>query len=91
MTTEVIHRPDVGRFELTVDGHTGVADYQTQGDIWVMHHTYVPDQLRGRGVAARLVEAALRAAREAGAKIDPQCSYVARYLERHPETADLRV
>jgi len=46
---------------------------------------------RGQGVAAILVEAAFAAAREAGVKIEPQCSYIARYMERHPETSDLRV
>jgi len=56
-----------------------------------MNHTSVPDELRGQGVAGRLVKTALGAARAAGVKVDPQCSYVALYMERHPEYADLRV
>ena len=56
-----------------------------------MNHTYVPDELRGGGVAGQLVKTAFEAARSAGVKIDPQCSYVAVYFERHPEYADLHV
>lgn len=90
MSSPVTHRPDECRFEVTIDGHTGIATYSGKKGVWAMDHTYVPDALRGRGVAAVLVEAALAAAREAGVKIEPQCSYVARYMERHPETSDLR-
>ena len=86
----VTHNQTASRFELTIDGHTGVAEYVDQGSVWAMNHTYVPDELRGQGVAARLVEAALAAARQAGVKIDPQCSYVDVYLQRHPEHHDLR-
>lgn len=90
MSESVHHNPAQHRFELTIDGHTGVAEYVDQGTVWAMNHTHVPDELRGRGVAAKLVEAAFDAARAAGVKIDPQCSYVDVYMQRHPETADLR-
>lgn len=90
MSHSATHDKTNHRFEITIDGHTGVATYAEHDGIWVMDHTYVPDALRGQGVAAQLVEAAFAAAREAGVKIEPACSYVARYMDRHPETADLR-
>ena len=90
MSLSVTHDQAKHRFEVTVDGHTGVVTYVEREGVWIMDHTYVPDALRGQGIAAQLVEAALTAAREAGVKIEPQCSYVARYMERHTETHDLR-
>lgn len=90
MSTHVVHNSSASRFELTIDGHTGVAEYIDQGEVWALTHTFVPGELRGQGVAGRLVKEALEAARTAGVKIDPQCSYVAVYIERHPEYADLR-
>lgn len=91
MSTHVIHHQTEHRFEITIDGHTGVAEYVDQGDVWAMNHTFVPDALRGQGVAAQLVEAAFAAARAAGVKINPLCSYVDVYMQRHPDSADLRV
>ena len=54
-------------------------------------HTGVPPALEGRGIAAAMVRFALSHAREHALKIDPQCSYVRVYMQRHPETHDLRV
>jgi predicted GNAT family acetyltransferase len=54
-----------------------------------LNYTYVPNSLRGKGIAAKLVEAALEYARLNGIKIIPSCSYVDVYLQRHPEYEDL--
>lgn len=64
-------------------------DYAIEGDRVVVEHTFVPDELRGQGLAAALTRAALEEARRAGWKVVPACSYVAAFIERHPEFADL--
>ena len=46
-------------------------------------------QLEGRGIAAALVQRALGWAREQGLKVIPQCSFVASYIQGHPESWDL--
>lgn len=56
----------------------------------VADHTLVPYELRGRGIAARLVEALVADARSEGFRVVPQCSYVAVAFNRHPDWADLR-
>ncbi|MBO6767133.1 MAG: N-acetyltransferase [Erythrobacter sp.] len=53
-------------------------------------HTIVPPQMRGRGIAARLVDALIEDARSDGFTIIPSCSYVAAQFDRHPDWADLR-
>jgi predicted GNAT family acetyltransferase len=83
------HNPAASRFETIVDGHLSVADYVLAGNRMIFTHTFVPDALRGRGIAAALVGAALEEARVAGRKVEPRCSYVAAYIDRHPEYRDL--
>lgn len=85
----VQHNPAASRFELTVDGLLCEASYVMAGPVMVMNHTGVPRALEGRGLAARLVAAALAHAREQGLRVRPSCSYVALYMRRHPDTLDL--
>jgi predicted GNAT family acetyltransferase len=54
-----------------------------------MTQTEVPPALGGRGIAAALVEAAFEHARTHGLKVEPWCSYVRVYLQRHPEAQPL--
>ncbi len=73
------------RFELSVDGETAIAAYRRDGDAIVFTHTEVPSALEGKGVGSKLVAGALAQARAASLKIDPQCSFVAAYMKRHPD------
>jgi len=76
-------------FELVVDGHRAVAAYQMEGDTIVFTHTIVPRAIEGRGVASKLIRAALDSARDRGLKVVPQCPFVAAYIKRRPDTQDL--
>ncbi|MCL2790191.1 MAG: N-acetyltransferase [Desulfobulbus sp.] len=79
------------RFELSVEGNTAVLDYVEQGDsVLVFTHTFVPSELRGRNIAAILTRYALEDASRQGKKVVPQCSYVAVFMDRNKEYADLR-
>jgi len=89
MAPSVTHNVDASRFEIAVDGRVAECAYRRQGDLLVLHHTEVPPALRGQGLAARLVQAALAFAREQQLRVRPGCSYVATYMRRHPETQDL--
>jgi uncharacterized protein len=77
------------RFEAVVDGHACVAHYRLFGRTMMLTHTGVPAALRGRGIAAALVAAALGHARQRGWRVRPDCSYAEAYMQRHPETLDL--
>lgn len=85
----IVHNAAASRFETHAGGELSVADYELIDGVMWMTHTSVPSSLRGQGVAARLVEAALAHARAQGLKVRPACSYVASYMRRHPETLDL--
>ena len=86
---DVIHNSHEQRFEATIDGHLNVADYVLSNGTLVLTHTAVHPSLQGRGIAAALVERALAFARAEGLKVDPVCSYVQGYLQRHPESRGL--
>jgi predicted GNAT family acetyltransferase len=85
----VWHNTEANRFEAVVNGHRSVCEYVLEGNKMIFTHTFVPPELRGRGIAEQLVRPALTAARVAGHKVVPACSYVAKFIERHREFADL--
>lgn len=81
----VVHNEREQRFEVEIDGQLSVADYELQDDRMIFTHTYTPPAQRGRGIAEKLVRTALEYARAERRKIVPACSYVAVFIERHPE------
>jgi predicted GNAT family acetyltransferase len=85
----VVHNRAAARFEADFAGRLCLADYRIEGGVLTMTHTYVPPPLEGHGIAAALVEQALAYARREGLRVRPSCSYVARYMRRHPDTLDL--
>ena len=77
------------RYELAIDGQRAIAAYQDRDGVRAFTHTEVPQQLEGKGIAGRLIAGALADARARGLEVLPLCSFVADYIERHPETQDL--
>lgn len=80
---------EASRFELEQDGAVAFAAYRRDGATIVFTHTVVPAALRGGGVGSRLIAGALAQVRGEGLKVVPECSFVAAYLKRHPDAADL--
>ncbi len=90
-TTRVFHNEDLKRYEIWLDeSKVGHADYSVRpGEIHFVHTEVDPAQ-QGKNLAAILMRETIENVREAGStKVVPVCSYVVRYMERHPETHDL--
>lgn len=90
-----ITRPDEtthGAYRAEVPGAARPAEltWKARGQARIADHTFVPPEARGKGVAAKLVDALIADAREQGFTIVPQCSYVEAAFRRHPEWADVR-
>ena len=85
----VTHNPQASRYELGIDGRLAILEYTERDGIYDLSHTFVPEELRGRLHASDLVSGALDDIRKKGAKIYPSCPYVAAFLRRHPEYADM--
>lgn len=81
----VIDNKAEAEFVTVVDGHRAVAAYQREGDTIVFTHTIVPEAIAGRGIASKLIRAALDSARDRGLKVIAQCRFVAAFIEKHPE------
>jgi len=79
------------RFELDIEGSTAFANYRLMGRTVTITHTETPRALRGRGLASELVAGALQIIRSDGRKVVAGCSFVADYLRKHPEFADMVV
>jgi predicted GNAT family acetyltransferase len=88
--TEVRDNAERRRFEVVVDDDVaGFADYQRRGGRIIFVHTQIDPGREGQGLASTLARAALDAAREAGEPVVPLCPFIAAYIERHEEYADL--
>jgi predicted GNAT family acetyltransferase len=85
----VRHNAAKSRFELEIDGSLALADYRLDGGVMTFTHTESPPALQGRGAASKLIHGALLAARAGGFKVRATCSFVAAYLQRHKEFADI--
>jgi predicted GNAT family acetyltransferase len=81
---------DQSRYELTIDDEVvGVAEYRVVGDVVVIPHTEIERSRRGRGLGAQLVQYALDDVRATDRRVEPQCWFVAEFIEKHPEYVDL--
>ncbi|MCS7009818.1 MAG: N-acetyltransferase [Anaerolineales bacterium] len=86
---EIVHNPEKNRFELEQDGLLCVLEYYVVEGTMVFTHTEVPSALGGRGLGSRLAQAGLEYARQQGLKVRPLCSFIAGYIQKHPEYQDL--
>ncbi|MCZ7640391.1 MAG: N-acetyltransferase [Verrucomicrobia bacterium] len=88
-TLVIQHNAAAQRFEGLVGDQLAWLAYSRVGHRYLLDHTWVPEELRGRGVAAQLVSAVLTEARQQNWRLVPRCSYVAAFLRKHPEFSDL--
>ncbi|MFF9018147.1 GNAT family N-acetyltransferase [Streptomyces sp. NPDC014870] len=78
------------RYEILVaDNRAGLTAYRDRDDQRVFFHTEIDDAYAGQGLAAILVEQALADVRASGLRIAPVCPYVAKFLTKHGEFADI--
>jgi hypothetical protein len=81
---------DAGRYEIRLDGRrVGLADYYRRGDVVVIPHTETSPEFGGRGLASKLVRYCLDDIRAQGLRVEPACPFVAAYIRKNPEYADL--
>lgn len=82
----VVHNQSRHRFEIDLgDGTLALLAYVPRDRSLSLVHTEVPTPWEGRGIAARLAQAAMEYAREAGFTVVPSCPYVQEYLRHHRE------
>jgi predicted GNAT family acetyltransferase len=74
------------RYYAVVDGGVAEASYKEAADgTRSFDHTFVPDAMRGKGVAEQLVRHALDDTIRSGHKFIAICPYVKHFVQKHPE------
>jgi predicted GNAT family acetyltransferase len=86
---DVRDNAELQRFELDVGGRMAFAEYRLDEGVITFVHTETPTALTGRGIASTLVRGALEQVRAKGLKVIPQCSFVSRFISKHPQFADI--
>lgn len=93
---------DTMEFTLVQNGGTFAYEYEQNGErlaeitwsekdgVMQMDHTYVSDQLRGQGVAKKLLDAAADYARTNNLKMHAICSYVVSSFEKSDAYDDVK-
>lgn len=89
MDGEARDNPEARRYELSVDGGVAVMTYNLNPPQLMITETLVPEALEGRGLASRLAAAVVADARARRLVLLPVCPYLAGWLRKHPEHANI--
>jgi uncharacterized protein len=90
MELQAADNPEQERYEIRADGEVaGFIQYHLRDGVIAFMHTEIDPRFRGHGVAGRLAQSSLEAARARHLDVLPYCPYVRRWITEHPEYADL--
>lgn len=82
--------PERNRYELIVDDRiVSIADYHLDGHTVVVPHVETDPEMRGQGMADRLMRGMLDDLRTGGRTITPLCPFAATFIREHPDDHDL--
>lgn len=87
---EVVDEPEASRYVARIDSEAaGFVEYELHGDRIVFTHTEIAPRFEGHGLGGRLASYALDDARARGLEVVARCPFIAGYIQRHPQYADL--
>ena len=89
MPHALVDNTDRQRFEMQLDGGMAFVAYRRTPEALHLLHAEVPAALAGQGVGSALARLTFEHARNRGIRVVPRCTFLAAYLRRHPEYADL--
>jgi predicted GNAT family acetyltransferase len=89
MTSTVTDNAAEHRFELAVGDHLALAYYTLKPGVITFTHTEVPPALSGQGIGSKLARGALEQVRSRGLKVVAKCPFIAAFIAKHAEFADL--
>jgi uncharacterized protein len=93
---ELVRDDGAGHYRAEVEGGTALLAFERRASgpdgtdgpgVLVLTHTEVPEVAQGAGVGGELVRLVLEDVRRRGEVVVPQCPFVARWLDSHPEHA----
>jgi uncharacterized protein len=82
--------PERSRYEGRVGGELAAyVEYRDEDGQVALVHTITEPAWQGRGIASALAAGVLELVRASGRGLVPYCPFIADYLHRHPDQADL--
>jgi predicted GNAT family acetyltransferase len=82
---QLIHNERESRYEFHVEEFTPHIEYEIKEDKIYLTHTRVPEELKGQGIARKLVLAVFEELSDSDYKIVPVCDYIKAFVDKHPE------
>ena len=82
---KVQHDEKQRKFYADIDGKEAAIEYAKMGDVYNLSHTFVPEELRGQGIAEKLARGTLDEIGRQGARFLPTCPYIQAFVRKHPE------
>lgn len=79
-SADIRHHPQAQKFTVEEQGQEAVLQYRLSPGNIDFTRTYVPEHLRGKGLAESLVRHGLKWAREQGYDIHASCWYVGKFI-----------
>jgi len=89
MEEKVIHEKENERFVIFIDDKEAFVEYNIGKGELNLYHTHTDPELRGKGLAAQVVRAALEYIKENNLKVIPTCSYVRAFIKKNDEYEEL--
>ena len=83
MTEKVVHEKENERFVIYKDGKETFVSYVPVEGMLNLNHTHTDNELRGQGLAALVVRAALEYVKENNLRVIPGCSYVQSFIAKN--------
>jgi uncharacterized protein len=91
-TPTVVRDDEAHRYQLILDGQVvGFSEFRVRPGYLVFTHTETDPHFEGRGFGTALARGLLDDIRARGEKIKAECPFIAAYITRHPDYADLLV
>ena len=86
----ITNNPAAHRYEATIAGElAGYCEYNLLSEAIMFTHTEVLEAFEGKGVGSALARHVLDEARTDGKHVIPVCQFIAGYIRKHRDYADL--
>ena len=87
---QITDQPAQHRYEARIGGElAGYCEYNLLSEAIMFTHTEVLEAFEGRGVGSALARHVLDRARSDGKQVIPVCQFIAGYIRKHRDYADL--
>jgi uncharacterized protein len=87
---QITNKPEQHRYEAHIDGQlAGLCEYNVLSEALLFTHTEVMPEHEGKGVGSVIARHVLDDARAQGKQVIPVCPFIAGWIRKHREYADL--